>query len=247
VSNSFGSLYPKDDRYSIQVDQALLDEAKRQQQDNQGALYARVQAIGLQVNGNPGLRNDIIAVLFDCAFVPSATINDAFALNGLEALEIRNAEPVSIYTCLRCPNPLPDGTRAFSIRAQRTLNYLCKNEEGNLVEVEQVSQLFCDTCAQGLVHGCREQARAEYLALKARQEELRKMPLVEYLQTPEWRVLRNRALIRAGHSCTLCPSRKHLNVHHRTYERRGHELLEDLIVLCRSCHQRHHDILPDAA
>ncbi len=73
------------------------------------------------------------------------------------------------------------------------------------------------------------------------------MPYADYLKTPEWRSIRNRALIGAGNRCQLCGSRKNLNAHHNNYQRRGDELLEDLTVLCRRCHQEHHGILPDAA
>lgn len=31
-----------------------------------------------------------------------------------------------------------------------------------------------------------------------------------------------------------------LHVHHLTYERKGHELLEDVLVLCLSCHEEQH-------
>jgi len=50
------------------------------------------------------------------------------------------------------------------------------------------------------------------------------------------------ALKRAKYSCQLCNSKDNLNVHHRTYERRGHELASDLIVLCKQCHKTFHGI-----
>lgn len=71
--------------------------------------------------------------------------------------------------------------------------------------------------------------------------ELQMMPYDEYLRTPEWNQTRAVALVRADHCCALDP--KHagpLEVHHRYYERRGAELPNDLIVLCRACHQLHH-------
>lgn len=64
----------------------------------------------------------------------------------------------------------------------------------------------------------------------------------EYIRGPEWR---NKALIlkaRAGWQCQECgraSSEMTLDVHHLTYERLGHERADDLIVLCRSCHERH--------
>ena len=70
---------------------------------------------------------------------------------------------------------------------------------------------------------------------------LRSMPYVDYLETPEWRNVRMCALHAAGWRCEVCNTDDELEVHHRAYERRGEEVLEDLTVLCRDCHQRFHD------
>ncbi len=63
-----------------------------------------------------------------------------------------------------------------------------------------------------------------------------------YIRSPEWR---DKALVlkaRAGWQCQKCgraASEMTLDVHHLTYERLGHERPDDLIVLCRSCHERY--------
>jgi len=69
-----------------------------------------------------------------------------------------------------------------------------------------------------------------------RLSELQSMPYTEYLKTPEWAKKRAKALRFAQYRCQLCNSSESLNVHHRTYERRGHELMGDLTVLCNDCH-----------
>jgi len=67
-------------------------------------------------------------------------------------------------------------------------------------------------------------------------KELQSMSYAEYLQSSEWASKRAKALRFAQFRCQLCNSNEALNVHHRTYERRGHELLGDLTVLCQDCH-----------
>jgi hypothetical protein len=62
-----------------------------------------------------------------------------------------------------------------------------------------------------------------------------------YLKTDHWKKTRSLALELGRNECRVCASKKALNVHHRTYERRGHEDQNDLIVLCRSCHALFHD------
>ena len=63
----------------------------------------------------------------------------------------------------------------------------------------------------------------------------------DYLQSNEWKRRRKIALKFWNHKCSLCNGGKNLDVHHRTYERLGKENLNDLIVLCRSCHKLFHD------
>lgn len=62
-----------------------------------------------------------------------------------------------------------------------------------------------------------------------------------YLASDRWAVTRLGALHRAGWRCR-CGSRSCLQVHHLTYARVGAELPDDLVVLCRNCHQRVHGI-----
>lgn len=68
----------------------------------------------------------------------------------------------------------------------------------------------------------------------------RTMPYADYLQSPEWKAIRAQAIEAAGGRCQVCNSSSHLNVHHRTYERRGAEGLQDLTVLCSECHSLFH-------
>lgn len=76
---------------------------------------------------------------------------------------------------------------------------------------------------------------------------LHSMPYDAYLRTDHWLECRERILERAEHRCELCFSPNNLEVHHKTYVRRGCERDNDLIALCDRCHERFHDILPRAA
>ncbi len=62
----------------------------------------------------------------------------------------------------------------------------------------------------------------------------------EYLKSEQWGQLRKSKLKEVNYKCQLCNSNKELNVHHRTYERIFRESIEDLIVLCESCHRKFH-------
>lgn len=67
----------------------------------------------------------------------------------------------------------------------------------------------------------------------------------QHLRSSYWEDLKRRALNRSGRSCERCgwlilgPYQSHL--HHKTYERLGHEELDDVELLCISCHEEEHE------
>ena len=67
----------------------------------------------------------------------------------------------------------------------------------------------------------------------------------DYLQTAHWQHLRQVVLSRDGFQCVRCPSKKHLQAHHRYYRQRFEDSEpDDLITLCRDCHKKEHGIKP---
>jgi phage terminase large subunit GpA-like protein len=65
----------------------------------------------------------------------------------------------------------------------------------------------------------------------------------DYLQTPYWKEVSRAVKKRFGWRCGVCNSPQNLEAHHRTYEHKGSEMdhLDDLICLCKICHQIFHD------
>lgn len=65
-----------------------------------------------------------------------------------------------------------------------------------------------------------------------------------YIKSKEWKAIRVAAIEQAGNRCSRCgftpKSLRQLHVHHLTYERFGHETLDDVAVLCRECHAMLH-------
>lgn len=59
-----------------------------------------------------------------------------------------------------------------------------------------------------------------------------------HLNSPEWATTRSQKLEEADYECQRCgDSGVPLEVHHLTYDRLGHEWLEDLLVVCHECHE----------
>ena len=59
----------------------------------------------------------------------------------------------------------------------------------------------------------------------------------KYLASREWAVLKEKVRVRSGGICERCFMAPHVQTHHVTYERMGHERLEDLEGVCEDCHE----------
>lgn len=62
----------------------------------------------------------------------------------------------------------------------------------------------------------------------------------DFLATPEWHETAMVIKQRAGNKCSLCGQTFALTAHHLTYERRGREIADDLLVACNRCHMAVH-------
>ena len=61
------------------------------------------------------------------------------------------------------------------------------------------------------------------------------------MQSPKWFEKRAAALAFHGPACDTCGASEYLHVHHLNYKRLGAELMSDLQVLCRPCHELVHE------
>ena len=64
----------------------------------------------------------------------------------------------------------------------------------------------------------------------------------EFLATPYWKAVAAHTRYLAGYRCQLCNNNANLSTHHRDYRIHGreHACMNELIVLCYSCHQKFH-------
>lgn len=98
-------------------------------------------------------------------------------------------------------------------------------------------------------HAHRPPTHCDACAYRGRQQPLFELPLpqhevswIEYhrhMNSAKWHRTR-RAKLAQQSCCEVCDSKEQLDVHHKTYKRFGNERLEDLVVLCRNCHDAFH-------
>lgn len=62
----------------------------------------------------------------------------------------------------------------------------------------------------------------------------------KYLHSRHWKTTKF-LLYSTKKRCSLCRSKKNLNIHHKTYSRLGNENPSDLILLCQECHYLYHE------
>lgn len=82
-------------------------------------------------------------------------------------------------------------------------------------------------------------ARTEKLALSRAQYRR------DYLRSDEWKWTRKQAIRYHGTRCHDChlDAGRYPDVHHVTYDRLGNEnIVTDLVVLCRRCHDKRHEV-----
>lgn len=74
-------------------------------------------------------------------------------------------------------------------------------------------------------------------------KKLRSMPYEDFLKTKYWDRVRKMKIKQSGCKCQMCGKKDiELHVHHNSYEHHGDEAnhLEDLVVLCKNCHNLFH-------
>jgi 5-methylcytosine-specific restriction endonuclease McrA len=216
--------------------------------DNKGALGTVLLAVGLRVGDDVELRDDLARLFLEQETVPTSMISNAFCLDGRELWQLVASDPISMFGCLDCGEPLPGRDRRDLMHLSRAAKRLSAACVGDLVDADLLCQLLCDGCTGTRLELHNEETRLQRLARQARVAQLRKMPFAKYRKTPEWQARSAAALARAGFRCQTCGTRDaRLDVHHNSYARYGNESVFDLVVLCDSCHGLFHGPFSDAA
>lgn len=160
----------------------------------------------------------------------------------------KHIKPISVDQCARCGEKITAKSREHQLKLNKNIEIdtgctyckSCFSDKHLTATANEDDEFFEDDDEMEVNPPNRHMLKMT--AEKKRREELKSMPYQEYLQSDEWQATRKQALRRAGFKCQLCNTGDVvLDVHHRTYENRGNEHYTDIIVLCRSCHSKHHN------
>jgi len=146
--------------------------------------------------------------------------------------------PDDCPTCDKCGAPLQFRSRSHMQSVLSDVRRSQRKGHGNYAEGYSV---ICDPCLESIQRERSAHWRKQESMRDARLLELHTMPYPDYLKTPEWQARRQHHVKSAGFRCQVCnASDVQLNVHHRTYKRRGYELYNDLLAVCSDCHEIFH-------
>lgn len=159
----------------------------------------------------------------DCKKFKPTTLTSISKLKELESATKKKGSH-GVIVCAECQE-----SRDKKIREEREVFYLSKTRERECLE-EKLKQNI------NFRKYKVEKAKKEVIS----NDNLAYMDYKEYLKTPHWLKLKKQIRKRAKNKCEKCGSNKELHTHHLTYERRGHELLSDLICVCKKCHEEIH-------
>ncbi len=201
----------------IEEAQAAFDTDKLAMQDE---IKQLLSTIALQTIDDKALGLKAIWELYwRNQYIPSGWIEEAFDLPGPVWRVVGGAQA---FECANCGFAIELKSRSDYKRA---LKY----------------EILCSDCLSER----NAERESEWQKLREAREQrlhtLATMPYREYLETPEWKERAAAHRKRSWYRCQVCNgSGRTLNIHHRTYERRGNEEIKDLICLCQDCHYLFH-------
>jgi 5-methylcytosine-specific restriction endonuclease McrA len=204
---------------------------------NQDALRHYVELAIWYAQDNPDLVKVLLSLLWLWEAVDPQWLAEASFMSVSDVRNLTESQPVMTFNCLDCGTELADKGRLQQIRMQHSTEQYCGDKANDAPPVT----LLCSRCHQQIKYHEEQQAHLDRKRYQALLEEYRARPYADRRQTQEWKVLKRQIHRRDGYRCRLCGrDGAQLHVHHRTYATYAEERLEDLITLCRSCHEHFH-------
>ncbi len=103
----------------LPLEREQLEEARVIAADNKGAQWAAGQALFLLLGDSIESRRAIGAFLWELEDVPTATISDITGYSGRELREIIEADPISMFACLSCDEPIVPSAQSGDLLGNR--------------------------------------------------------------------------------------------------------------------------------
>jgi hypothetical protein len=226
----------REEYYLVPHDEVLWERAEQVRQDNLDALRHFVELAIWEALDNPDLLKVLLSLLWLWDAIDPRWLAEASFKNVGDVRDLVDSQPMMFFNCLDCGVELKPMNRQHLLQMYCSLKDLRRDESDDHLTV-----LLCKTCIAQRADHAEDQLRLDDLRQQALLAEYRGRPYAERRQMKEWAILKRQVHRRDGYRCRLCGREGvQLHVHHRTYETYAEERLEDLITLCRSCHEHFH-------
>jgi 5-methylcytosine-specific restriction endonuclease McrA len=223
----------------LSPDEEIRARAEQIHQDNQDALRHFVELAIWEAMDKPDLLKVLVSTLWLWEAIDAHWLAEASFMTVGDVRDIAESQRVMTYPCLDCGKELAVNNRWQHIEMWSMMNEYC----GDRVVNGPPTALFCATCRKQRREHAEQQRRLDRERYEALLKEYRAKPYADRRSTREWAILKRRIHRRDGYRCRMCGAGGvELHVHHRTYDTYAEERLEDLITLCRSCHDLFHGL-----
>ncbi len=227
----------REDFFLLLPEEEIRVRAEQMRQDNHEALRHFVELLVWEVQGNKDLLGVVISLFWNWEQVNPKWIAEASFMSVGDVSRLAESQPLTTFNCLDCGVELQTVSRRQRTRMYGSLEALC----GRNAQDYHLRNLLCAACAKQRDDHDEEQRLLDDLRQQALLEEYRQRPYAERRQTKEWAILKQQIHRRDRYRCRLCGRDDvELHVHHRSYANYGQERIDDLITLCKVCHQHFH-------
>jgi len=207
------------------------------------ALVEALAHLGKEINNDWPTKVNVVHFLY---WNFQATIKTAWLQAAFGAVIMENIPPLRVrVSCPDCPTThdieIADRRAYESMKA----NYRCQLCQWLKGQAEMKLRQEAEAKRQQEERERRQQQRKVRKSRKQAQiAEAQGMTYHEYIQSPIWKKTRTRAIRAAGYTCQKCGTKSYeLYVHHINHEAvLGDEKLDDLLVLCPTCHKKRYDM-----
>jgi 5-methylcytosine-specific restriction endonuclease McrA len=233
-----------EDFFLLPSEEEIRAKAEQILGDNRDYLRFYVEQAIWYAQDNPDHVKVLLPLLWLWEAVDPQWLAEASFMTVRDVRSLTESQRVMTFNCLDCSTELADKSRLQEIGMQHSLEDYCGDKTKNAPPIN----LLCGSCHRQRKDHAEQQADLDRRRYQALLKEYRARPYEDRRQTREWKVLKKRIHRRDRYRCRLCNRNKvPLHVHHRTYTTYAEERLEDLLTLCRGCHEYVHRRLSEAA
>ncbi len=226
-----------DEFYSVPFEEVIRARAEHVLGENREALRHFVELAIWESLDRPDHLKVLVSLLWHWNTVDPKWMAEACFMTVGDIRDLAESQPVMSFPCLDCGAELAIRDRRHRTRLISSMEGYCTDDTGS----GPPHDLLCKTCQKQREEHAEQQRRLDQLRQQALLSEYRARPYADRRKTREWAALKRQVHRRDGYRCCLCGRGDvQLHVHHRTYATYAEERLEDLITLCRACHEHFH-------